>query len=137
MRFASQGSIARTHTSLTLRRGTPHMLRIAPRRIVARRAIPIAIALALAAPPAFAVDPSPDTTQVDKKTTSFAGAPDAVQAQSLTAAQDYFDADGAGDGSDAAAADGLNSTAAGASSVASGTNASAFGYGSAALGDDS
>ena len=113
------------------------MLHIAPRKLSARRAIPLAIALALATQPAFAIDPPTDRAQVDKTDTAPVAPSDAVEVQDLASAQDYFDANGAGDGSDAAAADGANATAAGASSVASGENSAAFGFGSAALGDDS
>src|SRR5688572_27616086 len=105
------------------------MLRIVPGSTVARarRAIPVAIALALAAPPVFAIDP-PAAAPTEEEI---------VETQDLASATDYVDANGAGDGSDAAVADGVNSVAVGPASMAFGENAAALGFGSAALGDDS
>lgn len=115
------------------------MLRISHGSTVAcaRRSISLAVALALAAPPVFAVDPLVVGRNATEKNAVAEAAPENVEAQDLAAASDYVDANGAGDGSDAAVADGANAVAVGPASYAFGENAAAFGFGSAALGNDS
>lgn len=111
-------------------------------RPLARHALAVAMALACAAPlPLMAAVPTANKS-VDAKNTAvepIAGAADdtLVEAADAASAENYFQAGGAGDGSDAAFTDGVHAIAAGASSFAGAENAAAFGYGATALGMDS
>ena len=112
---------------------------------LARHALAVAMALAYAGPlPLMAATPdghesSEKAVAAEKQgDAASANAEDApVEAADAASAENYFQADGAGDGSDAAFTDGVHAVAAGASSFAGAENAAAFGYGATALGIDS
>lgn len=103
-----------------------------------RTALAMALGLFLAAP-AMAAQTEAVRKAADSQTVNAAAdeSGELVETADAASAEHYFQADGAGDGSDAAATAGTHAVAAGASSFAGAENAAAFGYGAMALGIDS